>query len=126
MLRLIRYFLAGIGFPLSIYQKITEINDLKTIVMPGRQINVGGQTLHAHVVGQGQSTIVFDSGLGSFSLDWIHIQEQLKDQAVTVSYDRAGYGWSQKSKRNKWSGEIVEDLRQKTRIITYILRDLIL
>lgn len=111
-LNLIRSALAGMFFPFSIYQKIKEVSDLKKLPQQGQLVNVGKHTLNAVVQGEGDDTVVFDSGLGSFSLEWNHIQQQLSHDAVTVAYDRAGYGWSHKNKGTATSFEIVEDLRK--------------
>ncbi|MDX1519256.1 MAG: alpha/beta hydrolase, partial [Gammaproteobacteria bacterium] len=62
--------------------------------MPGKLVDIGTHRLHIHCQGQRQPTIVIDSGLGSFSLEWSRIQENLKDQIRICTYDRAGYGWS--------------------------------
>nr|WP_275259488.1 alpha/beta hydrolase [Paenibacillus pinistramenti] len=67
--------------------------------------------MHAVVQGEADQTVVFDSGLGSCSLDWSHIQSELSKHAATVAYDRAGYGWSYKNRGSATSKEIVEDLR---------------
>ena len=39
--------------------------------------------------------VVFEAGLAATSLNWIAVQQALAAEARTVSYDRAGLGWSQ-------------------------------
>ncbi len=61
---------------------------------PGRLIAVGDHRLHLHCIGQGGPTVVFESGIGGFSLEWRALQEQLAERQRVCAYDRAGYGWS--------------------------------
>jgi pimeloyl-ACP methyl ester carboxylesterase len=61
---------------------------------PGRMIDVGGHRLHLYCRGQGQPTVIFDAGLGGFSMDWIFVQALLEGEVQVCAYDRAGYGWS--------------------------------
>ncbi len=61
---------------------------------PGRLVLVGDHRLHLHCLGQGQPTVVFESGIGGFSLEWRALQERLAVQQRVCAYDRAGYGWS--------------------------------
>ena len=64
---------------------------------PGKMVDVGGYQLHIHCLGNGAPTIILESGIGGFSLEWMDIQASLSKQATVCSYDRAGYGWSQRS-----------------------------
>jgi len=61
---------------------------------PGRLIPVGEHRLHLHCMGEGAPTVVFESGIGGFSLEWRALQEQLAVRQRVCAYDRAGYGWS--------------------------------
>lgn len=112
MINIVRTSLAILLFPLTILQRIKENKEIKRINQIGRLYQVGSRKLHINVQGIGNRTVVFDSGLGSFSLDWKHIQNELSKDAVTVAYDRAGYGWSQRANHNSTSKDCVEDLRE--------------
>lgn len=61
---------------------------------PGELVNIGTHRLHINCIGQGSPTVIIDSGIGGFSLEWITIQNNLADNLKVCSYDRAGYGWS--------------------------------
>lgn len=61
---------------------------------PGRLIAVGDHRLHLHCIGHGTPTVVFESGIGGFSLEWRALQAQLATTRRVCAYDRAGYGWS--------------------------------
>jgi pimeloyl-ACP methyl ester carboxylesterase len=60
---------------------------------PGQMIDVGGHQLHAIRSGVGPS-VVFENGPGGMALDWTQVQRTVAEHATTVSYDRAGIGWS--------------------------------
>ncbi|MDH3747570.1 MAG: alpha/beta hydrolase [Gammaproteobacteria bacterium] len=61
---------------------------------PGTYIWVGSHRLHLNCIGQGLPTVIFDSGLGGSSLDWVRVQPEVASFTRACSYDRAGYGWS--------------------------------
>lgn len=62
---------------------------------PGRMIDVGGYRLHINCLGpEDAPSVVFDAGLGGFSMDWWFVQRALAREARVCTYDRAGYGWS--------------------------------
>lgn len=71
---------------------MTKVKDIN-----GR-INVGGYKLHANYYGEGNYTIIFESGLGHGSEDWTLIQPEISKIAKTFSYDRIGIGNSDATK----------------------------
>lgn len=78
---------------------------------PGVLVNIGSSNLHAVVSGEGEPTIVLEAGMGGFSVDWTLVQPKLSEISKVLSYDRAGYGWSQTNEERVTSEEYVEDLR---------------
>lgn len=64
---------------------------------PGKRVDIGGYKLHIYCVGQGSPTVVLESGIGGFSLEWVDVQAALARQMRVCAYDRAGYGWSERS-----------------------------
>ena len=65
----------------------------------GSRVEAGELTLHARVLGPGHSdgpTVVFENGMSSPLEFWGWIQPAVAQVATTVSYDRAGVGWSGK------------------------------
>ena len=59
---------------------------------PGSLISVGQHRLHLNCSGEGSPTVIFDSGLGGSSLDWVRVQPEVASFTRACSYDRAGYG----------------------------------
>lgn len=77
---------------------------------PGRMVDVGGYRLHLHCRGTGYPTVVFDAGLGGFSIDWIFVQALLERDTEVCAYDRAGYGWSDSGPSPRDSDHIAGEL----------------
>ncbi len=66
---------------------------------PGELIDVGGYRLHINCRGEprpGVPTVIFESGIWGCSLDWQLVQPEIAKVTQVISYDRAGYGWSDK------------------------------
>ena len=62
---------------------------------PGRLVSIGTHSIHLDCRGNGQPTIVLESGIGGFSLEWHAVQSALAAHTRVCAYDRAGYGPSQ-------------------------------
>ncbi len=78
--------------------------------IPGRLVDVGGYRLHIYCEGQGTPAIIFDSGTGGFSLEWMKVQKVLARRTRVCSYDRAGYGWSDMGPLPRTSARITREL----------------
>jgi len=61
----------------------------------GKLVDAGGHLLHLHVMGEGKPVVVMENGSGDFSFIWDLVQPELSKTATTVSYDRAGFAWSE-------------------------------
>ena len=78
--------------------------------IPGRMVDIGGHSLHIYCVGEGAPTIILESGVGGFSLEWSKIQKALARRTRVCSYDRAGYGWSDPGPLPRTSERITREL----------------
>jgi len=78
---------------------------------PGKLVKIGTHRLHIHCVGHGTPSVIIDSGIGGFSLEWVKIQNNLSDNVRVCSYDRAGYGWSDPGPAPRTTARIVKELR---------------
>lgn len=76
----------------------------------GKMVDIGGYSLHMVDQGAGFPTVVIDAGLGGFSLDSQLVQPEIAKFTRVVSYDRAGYGWSEVSPLARTSENIVSEL----------------
>lgn len=77
----------------------------------GKLIDIGNYKLHLNCTGTGGPTVILDAGAGGNSLAWALIQPSIAKFTTVCSYDRAGLGWSEKSKNPRTSENFVEELR---------------
>jgi pimeloyl-ACP methyl ester carboxylesterase len=61
----------------------------------GRLVDAGGHLLHINVQGKGGPAVVMESGSGDFSFIWSLVQPKVAQFTTAVSYDRAGFAWSE-------------------------------
>jgi pimeloyl-ACP methyl ester carboxylesterase len=79
----------------------------------GSRVEVGDLTLHARVLGPGHSdgpTVVFENGMSSPLEFWGWIQPAVAQVATTVSYDRAGVGWSGRRRSPHTADQVAAEL----------------
>ena len=77
---------------------------------PGQLVDVDGYQMHIHCVGEDSPTIILESGAGSFSTDWALIQPEVAKTNRVCVYDRAGYGWSERSLQPQSAVELTSAL----------------
>ena len=76
----------------------------------GELVSVDGQRFHIVRRGRGRPTVVLDSALAGSSLSWSEIQPELANMTEVVSYDRAGFGWSDASPTPRTVDNMVAEL----------------
>jgi pimeloyl-ACP methyl ester carboxylesterase len=64
------------------------------IPQPGRIVDVGGRALHINVLGKGSPVVILEAGIAASSLSWALVTKQVAAFTTVVTYDRAGFGWS--------------------------------
>jgi pimeloyl-ACP methyl ester carboxylesterase len=92
------------------YQYMASKQDEKKYQPVGKMIDVGGYKLHMIDSHIGKATVVIDSGIGIKTLDWCLVQPEIAKFARVVTYDRAGYAWSDASPRERTAENIVQEL----------------
>ncbi|HEY9611879.1 MAG TPA: alpha/beta hydrolase [Allocoleopsis sp.] len=91
----------------TLYQAIAcWLEDRKP--QPGQLFDVGGYRLHLYVAGEASPTIILDHSLGG--IEGYFLVEELAKLARVCIYDRAGYGWSDRSPHPRTSSQIVAEL----------------
>jgi pimeloyl-ACP methyl ester carboxylesterase len=78
--------------------------------MPGRLVDIGTHRLHIWCVGAGSPTVILESGLGAYSVDWSLVQPALATRTRVCSYDRASYAWSDRGPEPRGLGTSVREL----------------
>jgi pimeloyl-ACP methyl ester carboxylesterase len=94
-----------------VYQIVGMASDARRFPPPGRMVDIGGARLHVDSSGEG-AVVVFEAGIAATSLSWKLVQPEVAKFARTVSYDRAGLGWSGAVASARSVEEIVEELRR--------------
>lgn len=82
-------------FCTTIYHLIATNKENKQQILPGELIDIGGYRLHLYSKGEGKPTIVLDHSLGG--LDGYFLIDDLAKLTKACIYDRAGYGYSDRS-----------------------------
>ncbi len=80
----------------------------------GKRVDIGGRSLHVVCIGQGPHTVVLESGAAVGFYEWWLVQDALRDQIRTCSYDRAGFGWSDPP-QSRTVGGYITDLHELLR-----------
>ncbi|MDQ0497371.1 alpha/beta fold hydrolase [Paenibacillus brasilensis] len=93
-----------------VYEWIASKQDKLQYPPLGKMVDVGGYRLHIRKLGSGTPTILLESGSGESSLSWRDIPENLSSFATVVSYDRAGYAWSEEAATPRTGENIVREL----------------
>jgi pimeloyl-ACP methyl ester carboxylesterase len=78
---------------------------------PGRLVELGGHRLHLHCTGRGSPTVVVENGFDELSTDWARVQERVARTTRICTYDRAGYGWSDRGPLPRTFDQINLELR---------------
>ncbi|HET7740292.1 MAG TPA: alpha/beta hydrolase [Mycobacterium sp.] len=81
------------------------------IAMAGELIDAGGFDLHVVKQGDRGPVVVMEAGSGETSLSWRDIPAALAEDATVITYDRAGYAWSELSPNPRTGANIAAELR---------------
>jgi pimeloyl-ACP methyl ester carboxylesterase len=69
-----------------------------------------GRRLHQLVQGTGSPTVVFEAGVGAAHDTWCRVQPAVAEVTRTISYDRAGYGRSDRDRTPRTVQRMADDL----------------
>ena len=107
---------AAMGSAAAVQQVLT-VRDRHRYPAPGLLVHVDGRQIHLQIRGADSAgpTVVLEAGMGSFSPNWYWVQEELAPVVRSVSYDRAGLGWSRRSRRPRDAQTIATELRDALR-----------
>lgn len=83
----------------GLYQAYAVQQDRRKFPPVGILGDAGGFKLHLLVMGEAtdKPTIILESGMACFALNWHWVQTELAKETRVVAYDRAGFGWSEVS-----------------------------
>jgi hypothetical protein len=92
------------------YEHVGERQDRQRYPQIGRSVNIGGRTLNIYCSGQGEPTVVLESGGHTAGYGWVLVQPRIAQFTRACWYDRAGYGWSDPGSFPRTSNAIANDL----------------
>jgi pimeloyl-ACP methyl ester carboxylesterase len=101
------FFFASAG---AIYQARSNARDQRLYPLPGKLVDIGGYRLHLYCVGEGGPTVILDYGLSGSYLDWYFVQPEIARFTRVCSWDRSGYGWSDRSPKIQIPSVIATEL----------------
>ena len=73
-------------------------------------VSIGERSLWLECVGEGEPTVVLESGLGGDHRTWERVQPALAAATRVCTYDRAGIGESDSANGSRTAGAAVDDL----------------
>lgn len=91
--------------------QIQQVRLARAYPAPGEMVQVGDHRMHVMRSGQGPA-VVFENGPGGVALDWSLVTPQVAEFATTITYDRAGLGWSEPGERPRDINTLVAELKQ--------------
>jgi pimeloyl-ACP methyl ester carboxylesterase len=77
---------------------------------PGKLVEAGGHLLHINVLGKGKPVVIMEGGSGDFSFIWNLVQPEIAKTTTAVSYDRAGFAWSEEGPLPRTGRQIAYEL----------------
>lgn len=92
------------------YQVIATEMDQRTYPPQGQLVDSGGYNLHIYCMGEGNPTVILETGLGTMLADWANIQPEVAGTTRVCAYDRAGVGWSDSGLQPRDPQHIAQDL----------------
>jgi pimeloyl-ACP methyl ester carboxylesterase len=97
----------------ALYQYLGSRRDRRRYAGEGRWVTTKHDCEHyLFEMGEGEPTVVFESGIGATHLNWRHIQDAVASFTSTVAYDRCGLGWSGPSQSARTPSNIANELHQ--------------
>jgi pimeloyl-ACP methyl ester carboxylesterase len=91
------YFSLSMASMLILASGIMDLKAQGNVKYPptGKLVDAGGHLLHINVQGKGGPAVIMENGSGDFSFIWSLVQPAVSKFTTTISYDRAGYAWSE-------------------------------
>ena len=92
------------------YERRARAQDAAQFHPARRLVDIGGYRLHLYCIGRGGPTVVLEHGHQATYLDWFRVQPQIAAFTRVCSYDRGGYGWSDRSPKERIPSVMAEEL----------------
>jgi len=73
-------------------------------------LDLNGRKLHHNVLGHGSPAVILEAGIAASSLSWALVAKQVAEFTTVVTYDRAGFGWSDPAPHHGTARDAARDL----------------
>jgi pimeloyl-ACP methyl ester carboxylesterase len=93
-----------------VYERVGAARDGDAYPAPGRLVLAGDHRLHVFCEGGAGPTVVIEQGAGELSRFWRPVQDKVAEFARVCTYDRAGYGWSERTRDGRTIEDRIDDL----------------
>lgn len=93
-----------------VYEALARRADARRFPQQGHSVDVGGHRLNIYCAGEGQPTVILESGLGVPGAGWNLVLPDVAQFTRVCWYDRAGYGWSDGGPMPRTSSQIAKEL----------------
>jgi len=96
------------------WQRIMVEKEINISLCQGEVFDINNHNMYIHSTGSGRNTVVFVAGSGTPSsfTDFYRMQMELQPYARTVSFDKAGFGWSEKTDIPRTIDVLSEELHE--------------
>ncbi|MEU0534171.1 alpha/beta fold hydrolase [Amycolatopsis tolypomycina] len=103
----------------AVYQRVRTRQDDRELPGLGELVDVDGRKVHVRRMGTPSPglTVVFESGLSSPLEMWSWIQAAVAESVPTISYDRAGIGWSEAGERPRTAERITGEFERLLEVL---------
>lgn len=99
------------AFMICVFAMSCNNDDDTPIPTPSNMVNVGDYNLYTESLGEGNHTLVFESGLGDDYESWFKLLS-LSETNQVIAYNRAGYEPSETATNERSIIQLAEDLHQ--------------
>src|SRR5215469_4396512 len=93
-----------------LYQQIGAAIDRRRVLPPGNVVYTPGGRFHVNCKGEGEVTVILESGISASSLSWAKVQSEISKFGRVCSYDRAGLGWSDRRRGKRTPERLAQEL----------------
>ncbi len=76
----------------------------------GKFVDAHGMKLYYRVKGKGEPVVVVINAIGSAQAEWWPIQNEVGSKFRTITWERAGYGWSTPDENSRNAANIAQEL----------------
>jgi pimeloyl-ACP methyl ester carboxylesterase len=94
----------------ALFQLAGTLVDRRLCPPVGRLVGEKSRRFHVVEQGAGEPTIILESGIATSSLNWRALQSELAKHTRVISYDRAGFGWSDAAQSPRTIANLVSEL----------------